>query len=154
MFLPFLFRKALRCRRSAELLGRHEVLIPALHSEHVADHFPGYRQRGPVGGCLSPVLCHKSRRVHGTPASPVWLLQSALAGRACSAAWRSACALSYRPTYSLLTKPAVADGLLDRNETCDASDLQSPRHYRDRPHSRHSPRSLLSRLARTHAPVE
>jgi hypothetical protein len=50
MFLPFLIiRKALRCWRSAELLGRHEVLIPALHSEHVADHFPGYRQRGPVG---------------------------------------------------------------------------------------------------------
>jgi hypothetical protein len=122
--------------------------------ENVADHFPGCRQRGPVGGCLSPVLCHGSRRVHGTPASPVWLLQSALAGHACSLLGDRHAHYLIGRAILILAKPAVADGLLDRNETCDASDLQSPRHYRDRPHSRHSPRSLLSRLARTHAPVE
>jgi hypothetical protein len=44
--------KALSCCRSAELLGRYEVLVPALHSEHVADHLPGNRQRGPVRNSL------------------------------------------------------------------------------------------------------
>ena len=50
MFLPFPYQeRPLSCCRAAELLGRHKVLIPALHSEHVADHLPGNGQRGPVG---------------------------------------------------------------------------------------------------------
>jgi len=33
--------KFLRSRGSAELFGRHEILVSALDREHVADHFSG-----------------------------------------------------------------------------------------------------------------
>ena len=42
MFLLFHYQeKFLRSRCSAELFGRHEILVPALDREHVADHFSG-----------------------------------------------------------------------------------------------------------------
>ena len=40
--------KFLHSDTAAEFLGRHEVLLSALHREHVADHLPGNRQRGAV----------------------------------------------------------------------------------------------------------
>jgi hypothetical protein len=34
-------KRFLHSRSSAELFGRHEILLSALDREHVADHFPG-----------------------------------------------------------------------------------------------------------------
>ena len=31
-----------------QLFGRHEVLLPAVHREHVGHQLPGYRQGGPI----------------------------------------------------------------------------------------------------------
>ena len=42
MFLPFHYQeKFLRSRCSAQLFGRHEILVSVLNGKHVADHFSG-----------------------------------------------------------------------------------------------------------------
>ena len=100
-FCLFLYRKGFYAAAvRLNSLGRHEVLLPALYGEHVADHLPGNSQRGPV-----PI---SSLQFSGVDQgefvrlvwAPAWQLRSALAGYACSAAWKSACASPCRLSSS------------------------------------------------------
>ena len=129
MFFAFsLLGKALSRCPPGKFLCRHEVLIPSIHREHVADHLPGNCQRGPIavpplqfsGTNFSEFMALPRSQFGGFNQHSLVMCLFSLLGDLASAFTLVGRALL------ISAKPAVADRLLDRCETRHVSDLQSP----------------------------